>query len=133
MALDVLKRYRTKLVLVDEAQHLCNASARPSESSPEGSITSDFFREVIDSRVGLVLCGGPALLGLKDRDRYLHSRCAAKVELESFAFGPPWIGLVRALAARSQHHDLTFLSKPEAAKLLHGAVFGNPLARRSPA
>jgi len=125
VALDVLKRYRTKVVLVDEAHHLCNANARPKESSPEGSITSDFFREVVDSRVGLVLCGGPALLALKDRDRYLHSRCAAKVELEAFAFGPPWIGLVRALVARSQHHDLTYLSNPGAAKLLHGAVLGN--------
>ncbi|TDP72984.1 hypothetical protein DES47_102730 [Roseateles toxinivorans] len=79
----------------------------------------------MDAQIGLILAGGTGLEQLQERDKYLHSRCAAKATLGDFALDNAWAGIVHGLAGHNQHHCLKFLTDSRQIVLLHRATRGN--------
>jgi len=124
-SIEALKHRRSQLLLVDEAHNLCTRVTGWPQGSDEGNDTTEYLREIMDAGVGLVLAGGTGLEQLHERDKYLHSRCAAKVVLANFHLDANWGGIVKGLVDSSKHHDLRYLLQPRQLMLSHRATQGN--------
>lgn len=121
-----VKRRGTRLILIDEAHHLCLSSYSLSRGPGEGTpLTSMLVKLMDETRVALCLCGGPQLEKLGDTDPYLTSRCQTRVELRDFDLAGPWVGLVRAIVKQCKTFDLSFLASDDQRRPLHEATKGN--------
>ena len=124
-SLEALKAQRTHVLLVDEAHNLCNKGSAGFRGADGGTPATEYLREIMDQQIGLVMSGGPGLLDLKDRDKYLYSRCTAHFELKSFDFDGDWLGLLHGIAKQSARHDISLIVDKKEANRLHRATAGN--------
>jgi hypothetical protein len=95
--IDALKQKGTRLIFVDEAQHLlspCRGIGRPPAMS---SNVADLLRELMDEvRVGIVFMGSHELADLESMDSHLASRISARVELSGLESTPVWHAFLRS-------------------------------------
>lgn len=124
-SLDALRQYRTHVLLVDEAHNLCAGPYGRGASSDEGTPVTEYLRQIVDQRVGLVLCGGPSLIDLGERDKYLQSRCPSAVELRRFDYDRDWMGVIAQLVARTPMHDMGMLATHAQSDKLQRATLGS--------
>jgi hypothetical protein len=125
VSLEALQQKNTHVVLVDEAHNLCTRTSGSYSNGDEGNAITEYLREVMDLRIGLVLAGGVGLAQLGERDKYLHSRCASQVVFVNFSLDSAWAGVVHGLANRSLAHSMEFLKGNQQIVLLHRATRGN--------
>ena len=122
---EVLKEHKTRLLWIDEAQHLVRVSRSGIVNDSESDAT-EFLRELIDeTKISLVLSGTQELDRLPELAPHLASRISAREALENFKADALWIGLVRAFAKQCQSFDLGYLHDPAVANRLHIACDGN--------
>jgi type II secretory pathway predicted ATPase ExeA len=125
---DAAKQKGTRLVMVDEAHHLCQ-TRRAGRDQHDGSDVTELLRELIDEcRVGLVLSGTKALDQLHLVDSHLHARTTTRVELRNFDSLPVFTGFMKAFANQCETFNLSALLEPAMAGMWHLACAGNPRA-----
>ncbi|MNY92863.1 hypothetical protein D3C78_92590 [compost metagenome] len=122
---EALKSSRTRLIWLDEAQHLLmtRRTSADGDFEPEGT---EFLRELIDEcNISLVLAGTAELNGLPKVAPHLASRTPKREEMKNFPADGNWVGFVRAFAKQCQSTDLAYVHAPEIAMRLHLATDGN--------
>lgn len=122
LVLEQMERRRTRLVLIDEAELLMRLTQR---GRGEGNYFTEFLREALDARIGVVLVGGESLAKLEETDKYLASRCGVAESMHDFRFGGPWLGLIKPLIAACPAVDSSILTIPAQQRNLHRAAAGN--------
>jgi type II secretory pathway predicted ATPase ExeA len=128
IVIDALKQKGTRMILVDEAHHLCHARKHGREQF-DGTETTEYLRELMDEcRIGLVLCGTSALDGLRDVDRHLHARVTGRFELHNFDVQAQFQGFIKAFAAQCKTFELAGIHSADFAKSWMTACKGNPRA-----
>lgn len=122
---DVLKEHRTRLLWIDEAQHLMRVSRKGIVPDSETDAT-EFLRELIDEcKVSLILAGTQELDRLPELAPHLASRIAGRETLENFKSDAMWVGFVRSFAKQCHSFDLGYLHDTKVATRLHMACDGN--------
>jgi hypothetical protein len=122
IVIDAMKQKGTRMILVDEAHHLCHARKHGTE-------TTEYLRELMDEcRIGVVLCGTTALDGLRDVDRHLHARVTGRFELKNFEAQTQFQGFIKAFASQCKTFELTGIHGAEFSKFWLTACKGNPRA-----
>lgn len=125
LVFDAIRDKGTRLIFVDEAQHLVSPG-RPKLSSEGETSATEFLRELMDeTNVALVLAGSTVLDDLAIVDKHLKSRVSARVELSNFPADQDWLGLLKGFAKQCEAYDLSTLLDPGEARLLHRATEGN--------
>lgn len=124
-SLDALRQYRTHVLLVDEAHNLCRPTTSKGACGDEGTPVTEYLRQIVDHRVGLVLCGGAGLLQLQDRDKYLHSRCASAVEFKRFDYDRDWMSVISQLVSQCPEHGMATLLSHANSDRLQRATCGS--------
>lgn len=122
---EALKSSRTRLIWLDEAQHLLmtRRTSADADSEPEGT---EFLRELIDEcNTSLVLAGTAELNELPKVAPNLASRTPKREEMKNFPADGNWVGFVRAFAKQCQSTDLAYIHAPDIAMRLHLATDGN--------
>lgn len=122
---EALKSSRTRLIWLDEAQHLL-FSRRASAGGDSETEGTEFLRELVDEcNISLVLSGTSELDALPDAAPHLASRISIREEMKNFASDATWVGFVRAFAKQCQSIDLTYVQAPDIAMRLHLATGDN--------
>lgn len=125
IAFDLVSEKGTKLVFVDEAQHLVQQMGKRDHRDEEPEPT-DLLREMLDTTgTSLVLAGTDKLDALKDVDPALYDRVPGRLELTHFYLDESWKGLVRAWVKACTVFDLTPISNDADITLLHKATEGS--------
>lgn len=123
--LEALIQKGTRLLLVDEAHHLCGGqSVRASANS--GNVITDLIREIIDvTRAAVVLTGSADLDRLEEFDEHLAGRVTARVGLANYENDATWAGIVTALVRQHDQLNLNALTTKDGLKVLNTATSGN--------
>jgi len=122
---EALKSSRTRLIWLDEAQHLLFKRPSVVSNEIEGEAT-EFLRELIDvCNISVVLAGTDELDRLSELAPHLASRISVREEMKCFQADINWIAFVRAFARNCQSLDLSYVNNPNEAMLLHLATAGN--------
>ena len=122
---DALKNYKTRLIWLDEAQHLLYQ--RRSEMSNEWeNDATEFLRELVDEcKLSLVLAGTSELDNLPEVAPHLSSRVSGRESMDNFIADANWVGFVRGFVKQCQSFDLTCMNDVQMAMRLHMASEGN--------
>ena len=122
---EALKKSRTRLIWLDEAQHLLS-SRRTSGGGDAETEGTEFLRELIDEcNISLVLAGTSELNYLPEVASHLASRISIREEMKDLPSDGNWVGFVRAFSKQCQSTDLTYVHAPDIAMRLHLATGGN--------
>lgn len=122
---EALKSSRTRLIWLDEAQHLL-ITRRTSAGGDVESEGTEFLRELIDEcNISLILAGTAELGALPEVAPHLASRISIREEMKNFSADGNWVGFVRAFSKQCQSIDLTYAHAPDIAMRLHLATDGN--------
>lgn len=120
-----LRAAGTRLIFLDEAQHLMNQVRGTSLHDWECEST-EFLRQVMDEgRISMVLAGSSGMDKLEKISEALSSRLPVRERLKNFDHDINWVGFVRAFAKQCKPFDLTFLCEPSITTRLHFASGGN--------
>src|SRR5256885_12693200 len=116
---DALKNYKTRLIWLDEAQHLLYQ--RRSEMSNEWeNDATEFLRELVDEcKLSLVLAGTSELDNLPEVAPHLSSRVSGRESMDNFIADANWVGFVRGFVKQCQSFDLTCMNDVQMAMRLH--------------
>jgi len=124
---EAMRQKGTRLVLVDEAGHMCGPGVRRSLRPDDGNEITEFLCELIDeARVALVLSGDQRLDDLSRTARTLAARVVRREQLVDFSMGASWHGFVKTFSSLSGIFDLSYLLADGQLALLHKAAKGNP-------
>lgn len=125
LVFDALKSVGTRLVWLDEAQHLIH-QPRGGNLKDWDNDSTEFLRELMDEcRVALVLSGTDELDGLPKAASHLAARITIREEFKDFEADANWVGFVLAFAKQCRVFDLGLLGDRAIAKRLHIATDGN--------
>lgn len=125
LVFDAIREKGTRLIFVDEAQHLISPGRQKLALEGETSAT-DLLRELMDeTNVALVLAGSTVLDELGNVDKHLKSRVSSRIELNNFPADQDWLGLIKGFVKQCDGYDLSALLDPGEARLLHRATEGN--------
>ena len=117
----------TRLIFIDEAQHLLRQVRRrggESKAEPEATV---FLRDLMDAtKVALVLGGTSELDKLAEIDSHLADRITGRVALSCFAPNGEWLAFLLAFSKACTWFDLKLIEDHKQAKLLHTATGGSP-------
>lgn len=128
LLIEALQQKGTRLLFVDEAQHL-KGQTRLRSRDTDGSTATDVLRELMDEvPLGLCLCGTEELLELQSIDESLNGRVSARFRMRDFEYGSTWHAFLRAFHRQSKTYSLEVLTSKEEAQRLHKATGGNPRA-----
>lgn len=122
---EALKAKGTRMVIIDEAQHLVSRTFAGNVKTIEGDST-EFLRELIDeTRVSLVLAGSQDLDGTGPAMDHLSSRVNSRLELKEFGLDPTWAGFLIGYSKQVTVFDLSLISEPDIIAKLFLATKGN--------
>lgn len=122
---EALQTMGTRLIWLDEAQHLIRQPKGSGLRDWENEST-EFLRELMDeTRISLVLAGTVDLDNLDQAASHLASRVTVREELKDFHADANWVGFVRAFVNQCGPFDISFLSDPAIVRRLHLATDGN--------
>lgn len=122
---DAIRAKGTRIVVIDEAQHLVSRNADGNLKTIEGDAT-EFLRELIDeTRVSLVLAGSQDLDGTGPAMDHLASRVNSRLELTEFRLDPVWAGFLVGYCKQVTTFDLTLISESDTIAKLFLATKGN--------
>lgn len=125
---DLIREKGTRMLFIDEAQHLLRQTRRTEQVSDEPEAT-DLLREIVDTnKVALVLAGTEVLDGLGTADHHLADRVPGRHALSHFGEGAAWRGFLRAYSKQCDSHDLSIIDSVRESGRLHIATSGNPRA-----
>lgn len=123
--LEALIQKGTRLLLVDEAHHLCSGGSIRS-SINAGNVMTDLIREIMDiTRAAVVLTGSADLDRLEEFDEHLAGRVTARVQLSNYENDSTWAGIVSALVRQQPQVDINLLLTKNGLKTLNTATSGN--------
>lgn len=123
--IEALRQKGSRLLFVDEAQHL-RSQTRFRTNLASGSSVSDCIRELIDEvPIGAVLTGTEDLLHIDKIDDALGNRLSARFQLRNFENKNLWAGFVRAFCKQCAFVDLSLLGEKSEVEKLHRATGGN--------
>lgn len=123
--IEALRQRGTRLLFIDEAQHLRDQSRIRSRAF-DGTSVTDCLRELVDEvPLGLCLSGTPDLLQLQDVDAHLDNRVGARFQLTDFSDGAMWKGFLSTFRRHCNHVDLSIIESPDHGRKLHVATRGN--------
>lgn len=126
--LEGLQAAGTRLIFVDEAQHLLQQIRVTSLEDWECEST-EFLRQVMDEgRISMVLAGSAGMDKLEEVSKALSSRLPVRERLKNFERDLSWVGFVRTFSKQCTSFDLTFLCDQAITTRLHYACGGNPRA-----
>lgn len=124
LVFEALRSMGTRLIWLDEAQHLIRPGRANSEDWENES--TEFLRELMDEcRVSLVLAGTSALDNLPAAASHLASRVTSREEIKDFELDGVWVGFVRAFSKQCDPLDMAICNESGTAKKLHMATDGN--------
>jgi hypothetical protein len=119
----------TRLILVDEAGHMCGPGVRKAHAAKTGNEITEFFCELMDeAHVALGLSGNSQLEALDQIDPALAARVSTRERFSDFDLDGIWYGFLKAFKDQCKAFDLSFLCSEGVPTLLHAATGGN--ARR---
>ncbi|UCU93348.1 TniB family NTP-binding protein [Hydrogenophaga taeniospiralis] len=122
---EALKSKGTRLIVLDEAQHLVSRSAAGSPKTIEGD-AAEFLRELMDeTRVSLVLSGSKDLDDLSLSLDHLSSRINLRIELNEFALDASWGGFLKVYSKLATVFDMSLITEPDVIAKLHVSTRGN--------
>ncbi len=122
---EALIQAKTRLLWVDEAQHLMWTPRTGSAYDTENDAL-EFLRELIDNcRISLVLAGTNALDALPTSSAHLASRMPTRHEINTFNADNMWAGFVYAFVDACKNYDISFLKNEWAIIRCHMATDGN--------
>lgn len=125
--IDALRQKRTRVIFVDEAQHLMLGALRRNAAESHSELT-EFLRELMDeSHVAIVLVGTATLDDVRASDKNLGSRVTGRIELSSFE-GAHFVAFLRAFAKQCKSFPLTKTDLAASEASLMAASGGNPRA-----
>ncbi|NWF46335.1 AAA family ATPase [Hydrogenophaga sp. D2P1] len=120
-----LRAAGTRLIFLDEAQHLLQQLRGPSLHDWECEST-EFLRQIMDEgRISMVLAGSEGMDKLEETSKAFSSRLPVRERLKNFDRDATWVGFVRAFSKQCKPFDLTFLCEPAITTRLHYACGGN--------
>lgn len=120
-----LRAAGTRLIFLDEAQHLMN-QVRGAGLHDWECESTEFLRQVMDEgRISLMLAGSSGMDKLEKTSEALSSRLPVREQLKNFDHDTTWVGFVRSFAKQCPTFDLTFLCEPSITTRLHFATGGN--------
>lgn len=123
----VLRMKGTRLLLIDEAGHMCVIGLRRAQNSSHGNEITELFRELIDeASIGVGLLGDERLRSLAQLDPALAARVSTHEHLPDFSMDGLWAGFVRSFVKQCASFDLNFLVEPQQLPLIYRATGGNP-------
>ncbi len=123
--IDALRQRGTRLLFLDEAQHLRDQTKWRSRAN-DGTSVTDCLRELVDeASLGLCLSGTNELLQLAEVDAHLDNRVSARCQLKYFAEGATWRGFLSTFRRHCTQIDLSIIDSAEHAHLLHVVTQGN--------
>lgn len=122
---DAIKAKGTRIVIIDEAQHLVSRNSAGNPKTIEGDAT-EFLPELIDeTRVSLVLAGSQDLDGIGPAIDHLTSRVNSRLELSEFGLDPTWAGFLLGYCRQVTAFDLRFITESDTIAKLYLATKGN--------
>lgn len=122
---DAIKAKGTRIVILDEAQHLVSRNSEGNPKTVEGDAT-EFLRELIDeTRVSLVLAGSSDLDGIGPAMDHLSSRVNSRLEIKEFGLDPTWAGFLVGYCRQVTTFDLRLITEPDTIAKLFLATKGN--------
>lgn len=120
-----LRAAGTRLIFLDEAQHLLHQLRGHSLHDWECEST-EFLRQIMDeARISMVLTGSEGMDKLEEVSKAFSSRLPVRERLKNFERDPNWVGFVRAFSKQCKPFDLAFLCEPAITTRLHYACAGN--------
>jgi Bacterial TniB protein len=123
---EAIKSKGTRLLWLDEAQHLIPKRETGTLASHEGNAT-EYLRELIDEcRISVVLAGSEALDDLPKALPHLASRVCGREVLSAFAPNASWLAFLNAFSKQVTAIDLSIIGERGLAIQLHKATDGNP-------
>jgi type II secretory pathway predicted ATPase ExeA len=125
MALDVMARKGSLVLILDEAHHLMNTPTHGRDKTAEGGTISNLLCELVDRGIALVLVGGEGLKHLGQHDQFLASRCTATHTFENFNMSGQWAPLLRQFASSCSDPSLALLAEKGQVEPLYAATQGN--------
>jgi len=126
LLIEALRQRGTRMLFIDEGQHLRDQSKIRSRSS-DGTTVTDCLRELVDETpIGACICGTQEILQLSDVDPSLDNRVGARFQLDAFSEGAMWRAFLSAFRKHCGQVDLSLIEDPEHAKKVHLATEGNP-------
>ncbi|MGA0609449.1 AAA family ATPase [Caldimonas sp. KR1-144] len=129
LAIEILNLKGTKLIFVDEGQHLAKQRrvlVKDGTSTGKYTYASELLRELMDdTKVGLVILSDSTLTSLHEVDPALDGRISTSVKFEDYVDVRAWLGFLQAACKQCKSFDLTWLCDAEPAKLLLVATEGN--------
>ncbi len=126
LLIEALRQRGTRMLFIDEGQHLRDQSKMRSRNS-DGTTVTDCIRELVDEApIGACICGTEEILQLGEVDRSLDNRVGARFQLDAFAEGAMWRAFLTAFRKHCSQVDLSIIEDAEHVKKLHLATQGNP-------
>lgn len=122
---EAIKSKGTRLIWIDEAQHLIPRRQDGSLSNHEGD-ASEYLRELIDDcRVSVVLSGSDALDDLPKSLPHLASRIIGRETLGAFSLDTGWVAFLTAFSKQITVVDAALICDRGVAMQMHKATGGN--------
>lgn len=122
---EAIKSKGTRLVWIDEAQHLIPRRQDGSIADHEGD-ASEFLGELIDfCRVSVVLSGSDELDDLPKSLPHLASRICGRETLSEFALNTGWVAFLTAFSKQITLVDFALICDRSVAMQMHKATAGN--------
>lgn len=116
----------TKLLLIDEAQHLLPTYKPRSNAARLTGAAGDFLKLLHDkTSIPIGFFGPPEIAGTFDRDAQLRSRFPGRIRLNEYAGDAAWNQVLAALDKALPLSESSHLSYPEISKWLHKSSQGN--------
>jgi type II secretory pathway predicted ATPase ExeA len=126
LLIEALRQRGTRMLFVDEGQHLRDQSKMRSRSM-DGTTVTDCLRELVDETpIGACICGTQEILQLSDVDPSLDNRVGARFQLDAFSEGATWKAFLATFRKHCSQVDLSIIEDAEHVKKLHLATQGNP-------
>jgi type II secretory pathway predicted ATPase ExeA len=126
LLIEALRQRGTRMLFIDEGQHLRDQSKMRSRNS-DGTTVTDCIRELVDeSPIAACICGTQEILQLSDVDRSLDNRVSARFQLEAFSDNAMWKAFLSAFRKHCGQIDLSIIEDSEHVKKLFVATEGNP-------
>ncbi len=126
LVIEALRQRGTRILFIDEGQHLRDQVRMRSRGSDE-TVVTDCVRELVDEvPIAACICGTPEILQLSEVDRSLDNRVSARFQLEAFSDGAMWRAFLSAFRKHCSQINLSIIEDPEHVRKLHLATEGNP-------
>jgi hypothetical protein len=122
---EAIKAKGTRLIWVDEAQHLMRERQLREDIAHETD-AAELLRELMDeTHASVVLAGSEDLEKLDSLVPPLASRIAGREYMREIAEGPTWTGFLNAFSDAVTSFDLCYIKQPVIDKRLYLATSGN--------